>query len=197
MVPPSTIAMRTLAYNDQVSHPWQAPAGYQRGLVSNATAVGYLNLKGEFKSVVLNQGQRDVLYTNKVNPIAFMNGAGLVVYGQKTLDPTLSALDRVNVARLVNYLKYNIDNLVKPFIFQPNDSQTRAGAALAVTRFLAGLVGLRALEDFAVLCDETNNTPERRDRNELWIDIAVIPIKSVEFIYIPVRIEDSGAKLTF
>lgn len=197
MVPPSTIALRTIAYNDQVAYPWFAPAGYQRGLVQNASAVGYLDANGEFVSVSLSQGQRDVLYTNKINAIAYMNGAGLVVYGQKTLDAVASALDRINVARLTNYIRFHINNLVEPFLFQPNDAQTRDGARRAVERFLAGIVGLRGISDFAVLCDLSNNTPERIDRNELWIDVAILPVKAVEFIYVPVRIRDteSGVEL--
>lgn len=197
MVPPSTIALRTIAYNDQVAYPWMAPAGFQRGLVTNAASVGYLTDEGEYRAVVLNEGQRDVLYTNKINPIAYIPGRGLVVYGQKTLAPLESALDRINVARLTCYLRYNLDNIVKPFLFEPNDPQTRDSARLTVERFLLGLVGLRALEDYAVLCDETNNTPERRDRNELWIDIVIKPIKAVEFIYIPVRIRNSADSMEF
>ncbi len=196
MIPPSTVALRTIAYSDQVAYPWLAPAGFQRGIVTNADSVGYLTAEGEYKPVTLNQGQRDILQTYNINPIAFMNN-GLVLYGQKTLDPTDSALDRINVARLVNYLRVQLDKLVKPFLFQPNDAQTRDGARLAVERLLAGLVGLRALEDFAVLCDLSNNTSERRNRNELWIDIAIKPLKAVEFIYVPVRIRDSGASLDF
>src|SRR5690606_10074086 len=122
---------------------------------------------------------------------------GLVVYGQKTLHNLDSALDRVNVARLANYLKYNLDNLVKPFLFEQNDQQTRDSAKLTVERCLAGLVTLRALDDCAVLCDETNNTPERRDRNELWIDILIKPVKAIEFIYIPVRIRNSADDMMF
>lgn len=197
MVPPSTIALRTIAYSDQVSYPWFAPAGFQRGLVTNATSVGYLTAEDEYRPVILNQGQRDVLYLNKINPIAFLPGRGLVVYGQKTLDPLDSALDRVNVARLTNYLRYNLDNIVKPFLFEQNDTQTRDAARVTVERFLLGLVGLRAIEDFLVLCDETNNTPERRDRSELWIDVLVKPIKAVEFIYVPVRIRSSADAMDF
>jgi phage tail sheath protein FI len=196
MIPASAIALRTMAYNDQVSYPWFAPAGFQRGLVSNATSVGYLTDEGEYKPVLLNPGQRDTLYVNKINPIAFIPGRGLVVYGQKTLYANQSALDRVNVARLANYLKYNLDNLMKPFLFEQNDQQTRDSAKLTVERFLTGLVTLRALEDFAVLCDESNNTPERRDMNQLWVDVLIKPIKAIEFIYIPVRIRNSGDELT-
>ena len=198
MIPPSTIALSTIAYNDQVAYPWYAPAGFERGLVTAATTVGYLTDEGEFRSVLLNQGQRDVLYHDcRINPIAFIPGRGLVVYGQKTLSPLQSALDRINVARLTNYLKYNLDIIVKPFLFQQNDQQTRDSAKLTVERFLSGLVTLRALEDFAVLCDTSNNTPERRDRNELWIDIAIKPVKAIEFIYVPVRIRNSADSLEF
>jgi hypothetical protein len=196
MIPPSTMALNTIAYNDQVAYQWYAPAGYRRGLVTNASSVGYLTSEGEFKPVILNQGQRDVLYSNKINPIAYIPGRGLVVYGQKTLHSTTTALDRINVARLSNYLKYNLDNIVKPFLFEQNDEQTRSSAQATVESFLNGLVGLRALEDYVVLCDESNNTPTRRDRNELWIDIAIKPLKAVEFIYIPVRIVNSSADLT-
>jgi hypothetical protein len=195
MVPPSTIALRTMAYNDQVSYPWFAPAGFTRGLVTNAASVGYLTVEGEYQPVILNQGQRDVLYLNKINPIAYIPNRGLVVYGQKTLSPVDSALDRVNVARLTNYMRYNLDNLAKPFLFEQNDNQTRDAFRITIERFLIGLVGLRGLEDFAVICDTTNNTPERRDRNELWADILIQPLKSVEFIYLPIRIRNSGDSL--
>lgn len=195
VIPPSTIALRVMAYNDQLAYPWFAPAGFQRGLVTNATTVGYLTEEDEFKAVLLNPGQRDVLYLNRINPIAFIPGRGLVVYGQKTLSPLASALDRVNVARLANYLKFNLDNVMKPFLFEQNDQQTRDAARITVERFLNNLVGLRALDDYAVVCSTENNTPERIDRNELWVDILIRPIKVVEFIYIPVRIRNTGDDL--
>ncbi len=196
VVPPSQVALNTIAYNDQVSYPWFAPAGTRRGLVSNVTSVGYLGSDGEYKPVILNNGQRDVLYENKINPIAYVPGKGLVVYGQKTLNPNATSLDRINVARLVNYVRYNLDNLVVPFLFEQNDAETREAAKNLVTRFFNGLVGLRALEDYAVVCDETNNTADRRNRNELWVDVAIKPIKAIEFIYIPVRILSSDEDIT-
>ncbi len=195
MIPPSSIALNTLAYNDQVAYPWYAPAGFRRGLVTNASSVGYLTSEEEFKPVILNPGQRDVLYTNKINPIAYIPGRGLVIYGQKTLNPNQTALDRVNVARLANYLKYNLDNIVKPFLFEQNDVQTRASAQATVAGFLNGLVGLRAVSDYAVVCDDSNNTASRIDANELWIDIAIKPLHAIEFIYIPVRILNTGSDL--
>lgn len=197
MVPPSTMVLRTIAYSDSISYVWFAPAGFQRGLVSNATSVGYLTEENEFRPILMSQGQRDVMYLNRMNPIAYIVNRGLVVYGQKTTSALDSALDRVNVARLANYLKYTLDNMMKPFLFEQNDQQTRDSVKLTVERFMANLISLRALEDFAVLCDETNNTPARRDRNELWVDILIKPIKAIEFIYVPVRIRNSSDNLDF
>lgn len=191
-VPASHMALRTLAFSDQVSFPWFAPAGFQRGLVSNATSVGFINpTTGEFVAVSLNEGQRDTLYINRINPIGNFPGRGLAVFGQKTLSPTASALDRVNVARLVVYLRERLDDIVRGFLFEPNDEATRANAKSLVERFLGQVLSQRGLFDFVVVCDETNNTPARIDRNELWIDVAVQPAKAVEFIYIPLRIQST------
>ncbi len=191
-VPPSHMVLRTIALNDQVAYPWFAPAGVRRGGVTNATAVGYISGEGEFKSVALNTGQRDTLYETKVNPITFFTGTGLVVYGQKTRARAASALDRINVARLVIYLRRQLAILAKPYIFEPNDKITRDEIKGAVEALLLELVGLRALYDYLVVCDESNNTPSRIDRNELWIDIAIEPVKAVEFIYIPLRLKNTG-----
>jgi Phage tail sheath C-terminal domain len=187
-VPPSEMALRTYAYNDQVAYPWFAPAGFNRGLVTGVNSVGYLKTDGTFQPVSLNQGQRDVLYINKINPISFIPGRGLVIFGQKTLNPIATALDRVNVARLINYLAYNLNTLAQPFLFEPNDQQTRQSVTNTFNSFMANLVGLRALYDYAVVCDSSNNTAARIDANELWIDIAIKPEKAIEFIYIPIRV---------
>ena len=192
LVPGSHMALRTFAFNDQVAFPWFAPAGFQRGLVNNASNVGYLDAtSGEFIPVALSEGQRDSLYNNKINPIGNFPGRGIAVFGQKTLNPTSSALDRVNVARLTVYIRERLDDIVKPFLFEPNDEVTRANAKSVVDRFLGQLVSQRGLFDFITVCDTTNNTPARIDRNELHIDIAVQPVKAVEFIYIPVRIQNT------
>jgi hypothetical protein len=196
VVPASHIALRTLAFNDQVSFPWFAPAGFTRGLVGNSNSVGYITDEGEFQAVTLSEGQRDTMYANKVNPIAFIPNRGLVVFGQKTLAPTASALDRINVARLIVYLRYQLDLIAKPFLFEPNDRITRDQVTDTFNRFLEDLTSKRALFDFLVVCDETNNTGTRIDKNELWIDIAIQPVKAVEFIYIPLRIKNTGESLT-
>lgn len=192
VVPASHMALRTFALNDQVGYPWFAPAGVRRGGVTNATASGYISSEGEFVSVALNEGQRNTLYLNNVNPITFISGAGLVVYGQKTRARSASALDRVNVARLVVYLRSQLKNLAKPYIFEPNDKITRDEIKQQVESLMIELVGLRALYDYLVVCDETNNTPSRIDRNELYVDIAIEPVKAIEFIYIPLRLKNTG-----
>jgi hypothetical protein len=192
IVPPSHMIMRMIALSDQVSFPWFAPAGTRRGGITNATAVGYLTDEGEFQSVALNEGQRDTLYNVKVNPITFFVGAGLVNFGQKTRARNASALDRINVARLVIYLRSQLNKLAKPYIFEPNDKITRDEIKQQVESLLLELVGQRALYDFLVVCDESNNTPNRIDRNELYVDIAIEPVKAVEFIYIPVRLKNTG-----
>jgi len=192
VVPPSHMMLRTIALSDQVSYPWFAPAGVRRGGITNATAVGYVDGEGEFNSVALNVGQRDTLASVKVNPITFITGTGLVNYGQYTRARAASALDRINVARLVVYLRRQLNALAKPYIFEPNDKLTRDEIKGAVESLMLELVGQRALYDYLVVCDESNNTPSRIDRNELYIDIAVEPVKSVEFIYIPLRLKNTG-----
>jgi hypothetical protein len=192
VVPPSHMALRTIALSDQVSYPWFAPAGTRRGGVTNATASGYITDEGEFLSVSLNQGQRDTLYANNINPITFLSGSGLVVFGQKTRARNSSSLDRINVARLVIYLRSQLNRLAKPYLFEPNDKITRDEIKGAVESLMLELVGQRALYDYIVVCDESNNTPARIDRNELYVDIAVEPVKAVEFIFLPLRLKNTG-----
>ena len=192
VVPPSHMMLRTVALSDQVSYPWFAPAGTRRGGITNATATGFVDAEGEFVTVALNEGQRDTLYAQAINPITFISGAGLVNYGQKTRARGSSALDRINVARLVIYLRSQLNQLAKPYIFEPNDKITRDEIKQAAESLMLELVGQRALYDFLVVCDESNNTPSRVDRNELYLDIAIEPVKAVEFIYIPLRLKNTG-----
>jgi len=192
VVPPSHMMLRTIALNDQVAYPWFAPAGTRRGGITNATAVGYVDAEGEFRSVALNEGQRDTLASVKTNPITFLTGSGLVAFGQYTRARNASALDRINVALLVVYLRRQLNALAKPYLFEPNDKITRDQVKGAVESLMLELVGQRALYDYIVVCDESNNTPSRIDRNELYVDIAIEPVKSVEFIYIPLRLKNTG-----
>jgi len=193
VVPPSHMILRVLANNDNVGFPWFAPAGTRRGIIDNATAVGYINsTTGEFQTVSLTESVRDSMHTAKINPITNFSGTGIVNFGNLTKATASSALDRINVSRLTVYLRTQLEKIGKPFIFEPNDTLTRNEIKSAIESFLLELVGQRALYDFLVVCDETNNTAARIDRNELYVDIAIEPVKSVEFIYIPLRIKNTG-----
>jgi phage tail sheath protein FI len=185
--------LRTIALSDNVSYPWFAPAGTRRGGITNASSVGYI-LNGEFKTVSLTTGQRDTLQatTTRINPITYLTGTGLVAYGQMTRQLTSSSLDRINVARLVIYLRRQLSQLAKPYVFEPNDTITRNEIKQAAEQLLLELVGQRAIYDFLVVCDTSNNTPARIDRSELYLDIAIEPVKAVEFIYIPLRLKNTG-----
>jgi len=193
-VPPSHMALRTIVHSDDISYPWFAPAGTQRGLVDNASSLGYVDsTTGEFVTFGMSEGIRDTLYETKINPITYLPGTGITVYGQKTRSATTSAFDRINVSRLVAYIRDRVAKLSRSFIFEPNDKITRDQLKQLVEQLLNDLVAKRALYDFLVVCDTTNNTPVRIDRNELYLDIAIEPVKAVEFIYIPLRIKNTGA----
>ena len=101
-----------------------------------------------------------------------------------------------SVARLINYVRYQVDKIVQPFIFEPNDAKTRANVKTVMDSFISDLVTLRGVTDFLVVCDSSNNTPARVDRNELWVDIAIVPTKAIEFVYIPIRIKSTGSDLS-
>lgn len=193
VVPPSHMMLRTIVNSDAKSYQWFAPAGTRRGGVDNATSVGYLDAAtSEFKTVALYEGLRNVMHDVKINPIATMPGVGIVNYGQYTRARNASSLDRINVARLVCYLRRQLSILAKPYLFEPNDAQTRREIKASAESLLLELVGQRALYDFIVVCDESNNTPSRIDRSELYMDIAIEPVKAVEFIFIPLRLKNTG-----
>jgi hypothetical protein len=191
--PPSHMMLRTIVRSDEIAFPWLAPAGTRRGLIDNAAQIGYVNAQtGEFISIATGQGVRDVLYTNKINPITFIPGTGITNYGNKTVAPSPSALDRINVARLIAFIRSRLNEIAKTFVFEPNDQITRNEISNAITGLMIDLVAKRGIYDYLVICDDSNNTPARIDRNELYVDIAIEPVKAVEFIYIPVRIKNTG-----
>jgi hypothetical protein len=197
----SGIALRTMTYSDEVAELWFAPAGTRRGLISGVSNVGYvtgtLGTPTTFNEVALNLGQRDNLYKyfTNINPLVFFPTRGLLVWGQKTSAPDASALDRINVVRLVMYVKRQLRKNTMSFVFEPNDQLTRDNLKAMVDSFLGDLIVKRGLYDFATVCDESNNTPDRIDRNEMYIDVALKPVKAAEFIYIPIRIVATGAEI--
>jgi len=189
MVPPSHMALRTYLRSDNVSYPWFAPAGLRRGLVDNASDLGYVNYTtGEFQRTGVSQGLRDALYQTNINPITILPGTGIVVWGQKTRDPITEDMDRVNVSRLVNYVRTLLSKATYGFLFEPNDQVTRQQAAAVVSSALNDLVSKRGVYDYVVVCDTTNNTTETIQNNQLYIDVAIAPTIAVEFIYIPIRL---------
>ena len=133
-----------------------------------------------------------MLYENKINPFTNLPGTGLVVYGQKTIATEPSALDRINVSRLVNYLRNQLNIIARPFVFEPNDPITLNALLAVVNSLLNDLIAKRGITDYLSVCDTTNNTPERIARNELYVDVAIQPTKAVEFIYIPIRLKNPG-----
>ena len=150
-------------------------------------------LRLDFESLGVRQGLRDVLYENRINPITFVPGVGITNFGNKTVLATgQSALDRINVERLVAVIRSLLEVIAKQFLFEPNDQITRDEIKNAINGLMIDLVNKRGLYDFLVVCDLTNNTPARIDANELWVDIAIEPVKAVEFIYIPLRIKNTG-----
>ena len=190
---PSHMMIRTIIRNDEVAYPWLAPAGTRRGVVDNAERIGYINSQtGEFVTIGVNQALRDVLYENRINPITFVPGVGITNFGNKTTQATTTSLDRINVARLVVFIRARLESIGKQFLFEPNDQITRDEIKNAVNSLMIDLVAKRGIYDYLVVCDDTNNTPARIDANELWVDIAIEPTKAVEFIYIPIRLKNTG-----
>jgi hypothetical protein len=191
---PSHMMVRTMIRSDNVSYPWLAPAGTRRGVIDNAARIGYINATtGEFITIGNNQGLRDVEYLNAINPITFIPGVGITNFGNKTTYNQLTALNRINVARLIAFMRGRLEEIGKQFLFEPNDQITRNEMTNAVNSLCIDLVAKRGIYDFFVQCDDQNNTPARIDANELWVDIAIEPVKAVEFIYIPLRIKATGA----
>jgi phage tail sheath protein FI len=186
--------VRTILRSDAVSYPWLAPAGTRRGVVDNATAIGYIDAAtGEFVQTAVGQSVRDILYQRNINPVTFIPGIGITNFGNKTSTTTTTALDRINVARLICFLRGRLEEVGKLFLFEPNDQITRNSIAGLINSLMIDLIAKRAIYDYLVLCDSSNNTPARIDRNELWVDVAIEPVKAVEFIYIPLRIKNTGA----
>jgi uncharacterized protein len=181
-VPASTMIAGVYAYNDSVSEPWFAPAGINRGGLGNV-------IRAEQK---LPQTSRDTLYTGKVNPIATFPGTGVVVYGQKTLQTKASALDRVNVRRLLISLKSYIGQVAQNLVFEQNTIATRNTFLSQVNPYLESVQQRQGLYAFKVVMDDSNNTADVIDRNQLVGAIYLQPTKTAEFIYLNFNILPTG-----
>ena len=194
VVPASHAVLRTYLYSDQISHPWFAPAGLTRGLVSNLSDIGYIDAtSGTFIHNSISQGLCDALFTTNINPITQLPGSGLVVFGQLTRSGTTTARNRVNVVRLENYLRTIFASVSNGYLFEPNDAITRKSIATQIENSLNNVLALRGLYDFLVICDTSNNTPGTISNNQLYVDVAIEPMRDVEFIYIPIAIYNPGS----
>jgi hypothetical protein len=171
------------AHTDDVTDPWWAPAGLNRALLNGVRRLAW-NPK---------MGDRDMLYKNGINPVVSFAGQGKVVWGQKTMLDKSSAFNRVNVRRLFIVLEKAISTASKYFLFEPNDEITRAQLKSMIEPFLRDVRSRRGVYDYRVICDETNNTPERIDRNELWCTILIKPTRVAEFIVLQFVALKTGA----
>jgi hypothetical protein len=193
VMPASHMILRAAIKSDQVSYPWFAYAGTRRGNIDNATDIGYVDRnRGSFVRNGINQGLRDALYQLNINPLTILPGVGLVNFGNKTRNGFTSSMDRVNVARLINYIRTILAHVGDGFLFEPNDAITRNQIKQVISSAINDLIAKRGVYDYLVICDETNNTNDRVARNELYVDIAIEPMKAVEFIYIPIRLKNPG-----
>ena len=185
--------LRTFIRSDDRSYPWFSPAGTQRGLIDNVDGIGYIQSStGTFISSNIGKGTRDTLYENDINPITFMTGTGIINDGNKTRHNATSALDRINVARLIAHIRLRLDTIGRAYVHQPNDKITRDELKQEIEKLLNDLVQNRGIYDYLVVSDSTNNTPTRIDRNELYVDVAIEPVKAAEFIFIPIRLKNTG-----
>ena len=181
-VPASVAAIGALAYNDNVGFPWFAPAGFNRG------SLGFVqNVKSR-----LTSNDRDVLYDARINPIATFPDGGFVIFGQKTLQMAQTALDRVNVRRMLLELKRQINGIAERLLFEMNNATTRSRFINLATPRLALIQSQAGIESFRIVMDDTNNTPRDIEENRLNGKIVVVPTRTIEFIAIDFIITNSG-----
>ena len=182
-VPASTMIPSVYAFNDSVAAPWFAPAGINRGILPTVIQA----------ERILTQGNRDTLYQSNVNPISTFPGAGIVVFGQKTLQKKKSALDRVNVRRLLIELKNYISQVADTFVFEQNDTNTRSELLSIINPYLSSIQQQQGLTSFKVIMDESNNPPSVVDQNQLVGQIYLQPTRTTEFILLDFNILPTGA----
>ena len=183
LVPPSVIVPGAIAASDNIAAEWFAPAGLNRGVLGNVIEA----------KTRLNQAERDILYDNKVNPIATFPQTGVCIWGQKTLQERSTALDRINVRRLLIALKKFIASSSKYLVFEQNTTATRNRFLNIVNPYLESVQQRQGLYAFRVVMDETNNTPTVIDRNQLVGAIYLQPTKTAEFIILDFNVLPTGA----
>jgi len=182
LVPASIAALGALGYNDSVAYPWFAPAGFNRG------ALGFV----ENVRTRLSVSDRDDLYDRRINPIANFPNGGFVIFGQKTLQVNQSALDRVNVRRLLLEVKRQVSEVASAVLFEQNNAQTRERFVKLVSPRLGMIQSQAGIEQFRIICDTTNNTPLDAEQNRLNGKIILVPTRTIEFIAVDFIVTNSG-----
>ena len=185
-IPASGHVAGIYANTDEVSEAWFAPAGLNRGIINQVRRLAWNPKKGE----------RDILYSNGLNPIVDFPGQGKVVWGQKNMLDKSSAFNRVNVRRLFIIIGKAVATALKYFLFEPNDSFTRLAIINMIDPYLKDIVARRGIFEYLIVCDDRNNSPERIDRNELWCDIYIKPTRTAEFIVLNLIATKTGASFT-
>ena len=185
---PEIYGARQITYTDNVSDPWFAPAGFVRGRLTKPTDV----------EVILNQGDRDSMYSggNCLNPIVNFPQNGIAIFGQRTSQRQPTALDRINVRRMMIYIKKQILASTQRLVFEPNDPITWERVVTLIQPMLADISMRRGITQFKVICDETTNTPVRVDRNEMWCKVLIKPTKTAEMVVFELNLTNQSATLT-
>jgi hypothetical protein len=187
--PPSVAALGTLASSERKTAPWFAPAGFNRGgLSTGAAGIPVVGVRSK-----LTVADRDKLYEAGINPIASFPAEGIVVFGQKTLQMSESALDRINVRRLMIHIKREISKIATTVLFEQNVSSTWNSFRGKAVNFLTSVQTGGGLTDFRVVLDETTTTPDLVDRNILYAKVFLKPARAIEFIAVDFNITRTGA----
>jgi phage tail sheath protein FI len=184
---PEIYGVRQMCVTDAVADPWFAPAGFVRGRLTKPTDV----------EVVLNQGDRDSMYSggNVLNPIVNFPQNGIAIFGQRTTQRQPTALDRINVRRMMIYIKKVILASTQRLVFEPNDKFTWSRVEQLINPLLDDILRRRGITDFKVVCDETTNTPIRVDRNEMWCKVLIKPTKTAEIVIFELNLTSQSAQL--
>ena len=185
-VPVSGYVGQIIANVDFNNAQWWAPAGLNRGIISGVKKV----------AINPNQAQRDVMYSNRINPIPSFFGQGVVIWGQKTMQAAPTAFDRINVRRLFLHMERSIEKMARFLIFEFNDDFTRNRFTSLANGFLSGIKSLRGVTDYQVVCDTTNNTPDVIDNNEFVAEILVKPSRVAEFITLTFTAVSTGVSFS-
>ena len=182
---PEIYGARQMAVTDAVSDPWFAPAGFVRGRLTRPTDV----------EVTLNQGDRDSLYSggNVINPIVNFPQTGIAIFGQRTAQREPTALDRINIRRMMIYIKKQLLASTQRLVFEPNDRFTWQRVEQLVNPMLDDIARRRGITDFKVVCDESTNTPVRIDRNEMWCKVLIKPTKTAEIVIFELNLTNQSA----